>query len=345
MNYVEVVSQSAWGYNDTGLSAATTYRYRVRATDAAGNLSLYSSVVSGATQAPLPTPDATAPTVSLSAPTNGSTVFGASVAVSATASDNIGVVGVQFKLDGANLGAEDTSSPYTTTWNTTTASNGTHTITAVARDAAGNQTTSTSVSVTVSNTTPDTTAPTAPANLSASVISSSQLNLTWNASTDAVGVTGYKLERCTGSSCTNYVEVVSQSGSGYNDTGLSAATTYRYRVRATDAAGNLSGYSTVVSGTTQAAAPTTVTMSMGENAYSPVNLTIALGTTVVFRNDWSSDRWPASDSHPSHTIYPAFDPLQAVLPGASWSFTFTQAGTWGYHDHLKPSIGGLITVQ
>ena len=74
--------------------------------------------------------------------------------VSATAADNVGVAGVQFKLDGANLGAEDTTAPYSVSWNTTTATNGTHTLTAIARDAAGNTTTSTSVSVTVDNATP-----------------------------------------------------------------------------------------------------------------------------------------------------------------------------------------------
>ena len=61
--------------------------------------------------------------------------------VSANAADNVGVAGVQFKLDGANLGAEDTASPYSASWNTTTATNGSHTLTAVARDAAGNTTT------------------------------------------------------------------------------------------------------------------------------------------------------------------------------------------------------------
>jgi hypothetical protein len=60
-------------------------------------------------------------------------------------------VGVQFKLDGANLGAEDTTAPYSIAWNTTTTTNGTHTLTAVARDAAGNTTTSAPVTVTVSN--------------------------------------------------------------------------------------------------------------------------------------------------------------------------------------------------
>jgi hypothetical protein len=106
---------------------------------------------SGVTPPP-PPPDTTPPTVSLSVPANGATVTGASVTVSATASDNVGVSGVQFKLDGANLNSEDTSSPYSITWNSTTAANGSHTLTAIARDAAGNTTVSTSRTVTVSNT-------------------------------------------------------------------------------------------------------------------------------------------------------------------------------------------------
>src|SRR5439155_1554366 len=61
--------------------------------------------------------------------------------------------GVQFKLDGAKLGAEDSSAPYSVNWNTTSIANGTHTLTAVARDAAGNQTTSAAATVTVSNST------------------------------------------------------------------------------------------------------------------------------------------------------------------------------------------------
>src|SRR5207249_10943319 len=94
--------------------------------------------------------DTTPPTVSLSAPANNATVSGSSVTVSASATDNVGVAGVQFKLDGANLGAEDTSAPYGVTWNTTTIANGSHTLTAVARDAAGNRSTA-AVSVLVNN--------------------------------------------------------------------------------------------------------------------------------------------------------------------------------------------------
>jgi hypothetical protein len=97
--------------------------------------------------------DTTPPTASLTAPLAGATVSG-SASIAANASDNLGVAGVQFKLDGANLGAEDAVAPYSLSWDTTAAANGSHSVTAVARDAAGNQATATAVAVTVSNTVP-----------------------------------------------------------------------------------------------------------------------------------------------------------------------------------------------
>jgi N,N-dimethylformamidase beta subunit-like, C-terminal/Concanavalin A-like lectin/glucanases superfamily/Galactose oxidase-like, Early set domain/Bacterial Ig domain/Glyoxal oxidase N-terminus len=132
-------------YTDAGL-APGTYYYAVTAADAVGNVSP-ASAQAGASA----TGDTTAPTVSIASPTAGTTVTG-TVTVSASASDNVGVAGVQFKLDGANLGAEDAASPYSVNWATTGATNGTHTLTAVARDAAGNTTASTAVTVTVNNT-------------------------------------------------------------------------------------------------------------------------------------------------------------------------------------------------
>jgi hypothetical protein len=97
--------------------------------------------------------DTTPPTVSITAPLAAATVSG-TVTVTATAADNVGVAGVQFLLDGVNLGAEVTAAPYTVAWTTTTAANGAHALTAVARDAAGNRTTSSGVSVTVANAIP-----------------------------------------------------------------------------------------------------------------------------------------------------------------------------------------------
>lgn len=104
--------------------------------------------------------DTTAPAVELTAPADLATVSGTTVTVSATATDAIGVVGVQFKLDGANLLAEDLELPYEVVWNTTMATNGSHTLTATARDAAGNSASAAIRTVTVDNAVPDTIPPT-----------------------------------------------------------------------------------------------------------------------------------------------------------------------------------------
>ena len=94
------------------------------------------------------------PTVSISAPANGADVSG-TVNVIASASDNVAVASVQFYLDGNPLSdGFVTQAPYTASWDTTTAAGGTHTLTAVAKDTAGNSATSTAVSVTVDDTAP-----------------------------------------------------------------------------------------------------------------------------------------------------------------------------------------------
>jgi hypothetical protein len=106
----------------------------------------------GTTPPPDPEPDTTAPSVSVSSPAAGATVRG-TVQVEASASDNVGVSQVRFELDGQPLGT-DSSAPFAVSWDTTTASAGPHQLRAVASDAAGNQTTSTAVSVTVDNSVP-----------------------------------------------------------------------------------------------------------------------------------------------------------------------------------------------
>jgi glucose/arabinose dehydrogenase/chitodextrinase len=93
--------------------------------------------------------DPTPPTVSMTSPSPGSTASHV-VPLSATASDNVAVQAVEFFMDGTSLG-EDATAPYSLDWDSTAASNGAHTLTAVARDAAGNQTTSAAVPVTSSN--------------------------------------------------------------------------------------------------------------------------------------------------------------------------------------------------
>jgi hypothetical protein len=95
--------------------------------------------------------DTTPPTVSITSPASGATVSG-TITVTANASDNVAVASVQFQVDGSNLGAAVTSAPYSTSVNTTTLTNGAHTLKAIATDTSNNKTTSAGVSISVSNT-------------------------------------------------------------------------------------------------------------------------------------------------------------------------------------------------
>lgn len=118
-----------------------------------GNRSNGTNCDAGADEFGVPTSggDTTPPTVNMTAPSANATLNG-TITLSANATDNVGVVGVQFKVDGNNIGSEDTSSPYSVSWDSTTISNGSHTITAVARDAAGNTQTSSGISININNT-------------------------------------------------------------------------------------------------------------------------------------------------------------------------------------------------
>ncbi len=131
----------------SSLKPGTGYHCRVRSTDANNN-----SAVSG--DLPCPTPiDTTPPTVSITSPTVNATLSGM-ITLTATATDNVAVASVQFKVDNANTGAPVTAAPYSYLLNTTTLANGSHAIAAVAADTAGNTATSTVVTVNVNNATP-----------------------------------------------------------------------------------------------------------------------------------------------------------------------------------------------
>jgi chitodextrinase len=80
-------------------------------------------------------------------------------------------------------------------------------------------------------------------------------NLSWQASTGTAAVTGYKVERCQGAGCSAFVVITTVTGTTFTDIGLTAATAYSYRVRATDTAGNVSDPSNTASITTAAASP------------------------------------------------------------------------------------------
>lgn len=134
----------------TGLTASTTYHYRVKSRDSAGNL----ATSADGTFTTAPPPDTAAPTTSITSPTDQSTVSG-SITVAAGASDPGGVAKVEFYLDSV-LKSTATVAPYTWTFDTTQASNGAHTLLVKAYDASGNVGTSASVAITISNAAPAT---------------------------------------------------------------------------------------------------------------------------------------------------------------------------------------------
>lgn len=96
-----------------------------------------------------------------------------------------------------------------------------------------------------------------------------------------------------------------------------------------------------------------------DSGFSPKELNVTKGTTVIFKNESSSNFWPASAMHPTHIVYPGsdikkcgtseenniFDACKGILPGGSYSFIFDEIGKWGYHDHLRASNFGSIVVE
>ncbi len=160
-------SQSTSDYKSftvTGLAAGTTYSWKIVSrtmADVVAEGPLWSFTTAGPPAGTAPSPDTTPPGAVVYSPAAGATVSGATD-LAASAWDNLAVVGVQFKIDGINAGAEDRSAPFKVSWDTTTVSPGVHYVTAEARDNAGNRTTSAAVRVTVDNEVPppDTVPPT-----------------------------------------------------------------------------------------------------------------------------------------------------------------------------------------
>ena len=87
------------------------------------------------------------------------------------------------------------------------------------------------------------------------------------------------------------------------------------------------------------------TVIMKEDVFEPQTLTIQKCTQVTFKNQDKNAHWPASNLHPTHGIYPEFDPKQPIEAGKDWSFVFDRFGKWRYHDHLSPSTRGVIEVK
>lgn len=184
-----------------------------------------------------------------------------------------------------------------------------------------------SFSVTTGGNEGDTSPPSTPTGLSTSGVTSSSVNLSWNASSDNVGVTGYDVFRATGSGA--FSQIATASGTSYTASGLAASTQYRFYVRARDAAGNTSGNSTTVTATTSSGGggPCRVRYvpnSWGNGFTAEVTLTNT-GTSAI--NGW--------------TVGWTFSGNQQIT--SAWNAVVTQSGQsvtardMGYNATIAPS--------
>ena len=274
-NFVQVGMSLNTSFGDSQLTPNTTYRYRVRAYDNAGNHSDYSVIVSVTTRAAA---DTTPPVMNplicgdlITNQTNKSITF--------SGSDDVAVTRYECKVNIWPL-AQTCTSPVQTG---SILTDGTYNMSIRAFDAAGNASAPATCSWRI-----DTTVPTAPTNVVASNVTSSSVSLSWTVSTDTAGsgVNSYQILRCTGAGCTNFLAVASVSGNSHVDAGRAANTTYVYRVRAVDNATNFAD-SNLLSVTTPSVATRCVVLAVGAN--SSTNSVLASGCDSAYRSGGYSE--------------------------------------------------------
>lgn len=88
-----------------------------------------------------------------------------------------------------------------------------------------------------------------------------------------------------------------------------------------------------------------IVVTYSNEGFAPKEIDVAVGQTVRFVNESSGNMWVASAVHPSHTVLPEFDEKKSIGNGEVYEFTFTKAGAWEYHNHVKPSAGGKVNVE
>ncbi|MGB8592208.1 MAG: galactose oxidase-like domain-containing protein, partial [Candidatus Acidiferrales bacterium] len=223
-----------------------------------------------------------------STPASQTVAAGNATTYTVTVSAGTGFTGsVSFGVSGLPANATATFNPTSVTTSgsstlsistTTSVASGTYSL--VIAGTSGGLTNISAATLIVNGST-DTQPPTAPTNLTATAASSTQINLTWTASTDNVGVTGYEVQRCEGAGCTNFAQIATPTGTTYTDTGLLASTSYSYRVLATDAAGNLSAFSNTASATTLSASSAPAIKFVQVNSATPS--TPSSSVAVVFK--------------------------------------------------------------
>ena len=333
---------------DSTKSSNGSHTLRAIATDGAGNSTTSASVTVTVNNT---TKDTTPPTVTLTAPANGAKVAG-TVSVSANASDNVSVASVQFQLDGANVGAAEIASPFTYAWDTTKATNGTHVLTAIAKDGAGNSATSAAVTVTVNNTPTDTTPPTVSISAPAGGATvSGSVTVTANAS-DNVGVASVQFQVDGG----NVGGLDGSTPYAYSwDTTKVSNGTHKIDALAKDAAGNTATSAIVtvtvnntatpqtftISGTlspTTGGSGATVTLSGSSGATTTANSSGAYTFTGLAKGSYS-----VTPSHTGFTFSPASQSTTittANVTGLNFTATAVAAPTFTISGTLSPTTGG-----
>jgi hypothetical protein len=244
-NFAFVGSTASASYSSTGLASATTYSFRVRAYDGVPNYSNYSATVS-ATSLDVTPP--IGPAQLTATPASSGTQIDLNWP---TATDNVQVIGYLVQRC-AGVGcsnfvqiADTNLTAYSATG---LASSTPYTFRVRAYDAVPNYG---NFSPLASATTLDVSPPSAPASLTATPMSTTQIDLGWPAASDNVGVAGYEIERCSGASCSNFTFIASTAALSYSSTGLTPGTSYSFRVRAYDGVPTYGGYSPTSSASTQ----------------------------------------------------------------------------------------------
>lgn len=88
-----------------------------------------------------------------------------------------------------------------------------------------------------------------------------------------------------------------------------------------------------------------VEVAITEEGFAPETILINPGTTVTWINRDDGPHRVASNPHPEHDALPGFDAGDPIFPDESYSYTFTEAGEFDYHDHLNPETNGTIVVE
>ena len=229
-NGVLVASPSGTSYTDSGLNPNVSYSYYLTAFDAANNVSSASTTVPFSTL-----PDTTAPSVPTNIQATDRQLFSIDLSWDAS-TDNHMVSGYRVYRDGVLI-----ASPTGTTYSDTGLNYNTeYDYSVAAVDPTGNVSLLGDFTV---STLPDTTAPSVPTNIQATDRQLFSIDLSWDASTDDVATTGYRVYR-------DGVLIASPTGTTYSDTGLSYNTSYDYQIRSADASGNISAYSTTLNEST-----------------------------------------------------------------------------------------------